>query len=234
MTSSSMAKPHQTNPRNSCFLGCFGFSVKKKSQKKNTLSVSWPRFRLSSRKSSTKMVPVNNTDKAEADHSKTKKKPDSNNSSSKPHKPSRGNSKGDHRRPPFTDQVARETPKESRAPKGSSSEPTRTGSSLPGSPMIKHKKTPTRLSHTVSLPVPERSQRAGSPRIHDPISLGQKNNKSIARFESVMSISIIMVTLITTVLWGRLCAILCTSAWLYVCPHFRTRSNSKKAPLKEP
>ncbi|KAE8727373.1 hypothetical protein F3Y22_tig00005465pilonHSYRG00125 [Hibiscus syriacus] len=243
MISSFMAKPHETNPINSCFLGCFGFSAKKKSQKNNTRSVSWPRFRLSSRKSSTKTVPVNNTD------SKTKKKPDSIKDSSKPHKPSRRNSKGDHRRPPFTDQVARETAKEvkkvisvrfyswislfqTKEPKGSPSEPARTGSSLPASPKTKPKKTPTRLSHTVSLLVPERSQRAGSPRIHAPISLRLKNNESIARFEQVMGISIIMVTLITMVLWDRLCAILYTSAWLYVCPRFRTRSNSNKSTVE--
>ncbi|XP_039046445.1 uncharacterized protein At5g23160-like [Hibiscus syriacus] len=227
-----MAKPHQTSPGNSCFLGCFGFSVEKNSQKKNTTSVSWPRFRLSSRKSSTKTVPVNNTGKAEANHSKTKRKPDSTKASSKPHKPSRRNSKGDHQRPPFTDQVARETAKETRGRKGSPSEPARTGSSQPASPKTKPKKTPTRLSHTVSLPVTERSQRSGSPRIHAPISLQLKNNESIARFKSVMGISVIMVTLITMVLWGRLCAILCTSAWLFVCPRFRTRSNGNKSTVE--
>ncbi|KAK8658390.1 hypothetical protein V6N13_036597 [Hibiscus sabdariffa] len=192
-------QPHQTNPRprQSCFLGCFGFSAKKKSgQQKKTRSLSWPRFRLSSRKSSAKTVPVNNTDKAEADRSKTKKK--------QPHKPSRQNSSTNH--------VARETT-------------TQNGSSLPGSPMIKTKprRTPTRLSHAGSFPVLEGSQRVGNPRIHAPTS----SKDLVEKFEPMMGLSIITVTLIIMVLWGRVCAILCTSAWLYICARFRTRTRSK-------
>ncbi|GMJ00535.1 hypothetical protein like AT5G08240 [Hibiscus trionum] len=199
-----MAQPYQSNP--SCFLGCFGFPMKKKSQqKKHTRSLSWPRFRLSSKKSSTKTVPVNNTDKAEADRSKTKKKPDI------PSKPSR------------------QTRKQTRAPdsEGSLSEPTKKGSSLQGSPMIKPKpiKTPTRLSHAVSLPVLDGSQRVGNPRIHAPIS----SKELVEKFEPMIGISVIMVTLIILVLWGRVCAILCTSAWLYICPRFRARSNANES-----
>ncbi|KAK8493335.1 hypothetical protein V6N12_000547 [Hibiscus sabdariffa] len=205
MICSSMAQPHQTNPKNSCFLGCFGFSMKRKSQQKKTCSFSWPRFRFRFRLSSRK----------------TK-------ASSKPHKPSRQNSKA-VQRPPFADQVARETPKEVkkviRVPNGSSSEPTRTRTSLPET---KPRNTPTRLSHTVTLPVLEGSQRMGNHRIHAPISsknIRFKNDESIAKFEPMIGI---VVALITMALWGRLCAILCTSAWYYVCPRFRTRSNDNE------
>ncbi|KAK8521147.1 hypothetical protein V6N12_005058 [Hibiscus sabdariffa] len=212
-----MAQSHQTNPRNSCLLGCFGFSMKRKSQQKKTRSFSWLRFRFRFRLSSRKR--------------KTKTKLDSTQASSKPHKPSRQNSKADQR-PPFADQVARETPKETRALNGSPSEPTRTGTSLPDSPvpMIKTKprNTPTRLSHTVTLPVLEGSQRVGNPRIHAPIgskNLRLKNDELIAKFEPMIGI---VVALIIIALWGRLCAILCTSACLYVCPRFRTRSNGNE------
>ncbi|KAK8586100.1 hypothetical protein V6N13_130625 [Hibiscus sabdariffa] len=190
-------QPHQTNPRQSCFLGCFGFSTKKKSQQKKTRSLSWPRFRLSSRKSSSKTVPVNNTDKANPDRSKTKKK--------QPHKPSHQNSSTNH--------VARETRIET----------TQNGSSLPGSPMIKtkSKRTPTGLSHAGSFPVLEGSQRVGNLRL--------KNKELVEKFEPMMGLSIITVTLVIMVLWGRVCAILCTSAWLYIFARFRTRSNGNES-----
>ncbi|KAL4383089.1 hypothetical protein GQ457_15G012340 [Hibiscus cannabinus] len=212
-------QPHQTSPRprQSCFLGCFGFSAKKKSGQQNkTRSLSWPRFRLSSRKSGAKTVPVNNTDKAEADRSKTKKK--------QPHKPSRQNSSANH--------VARETRIEVKkvihvrfCSWNSLFQTTQKGSSLPGSPMIKTKprRTPTRLSHAGSFPVLEGSQRVGNPRIHAPTS----SKDLVEKFEPMMGLSIITVTLIIMVLWGRVCAILCTSAWLYICARFRTRTRSK-------
>ena len=107
-------------------------------------------------------------------------------------------------------------------------DPTTTGSSLPGSPNVKPKskpKTHTKLSHTVSLPVQEGNQRVGNPRIHAPINLKKhqrKNNEVVEKYDHVMGMSIIMVTLIIMLLWGRLCAILCTSAWFYFCPRLRT------------
>ncbi|XP_039036873.1 uncharacterized protein At5g23160-like [Hibiscus syriacus] len=140
-----MAQPHQTNPR----IGCFVFYMKKKSQQNNTRSLYWARFRLISRNSSTKAVPVNNKDKTGADRSKTKKKPDST------------------ERLPSTNHFARETLKE---------------------------------------------------------VLLLENKEFVEKFEPVMGISIIMVTLIIMAIWGRVCAILCTSACLYIFPRFRTRS----------
>ena len=38
------------------------------------------------------------------------------------------------------------------------------------------------------------------------------------RFEPLVGMSVVMVTLVIMLLWGRLCAILCTSAWLYFVP----------------
>lgn len=39
--------------------------------------------------------------------------------------------------------------------------------------------------------------------------------------DPVLGISVVMVALIITVLWGRLCAVLCTCAWLYLIPLLR-------------
>ncbi|OMP05929.1 hypothetical protein CCACVL1_01789 [Corchorus capsularis] len=268
-----MAKTHQ----NGCFLGCFGFSGNKKkppkafhagSQKKNSSNnfLSWPTFRLSSRKSRTKTVPVdNNSDKADqpppprppADGKtktskliKNKKKSDPKLISSKPqaqnpvsnHKrPSRQNSKADIKQvPPSNQAAARDKPKETtRLQQGPDHHEQRkiilgnrklldplrsTGSSLPGSPKPKPK--PTKLSHTVSLPALEGSKRVVNPRVHARFNLKElqrkQNNEVVQKFDPLIGMSIIMVTLIIMLVWGRFCAILCTSAWFYFCPRFRT------------
>lgn len=38
------------------------------------------------------------------------------------------------------------------------------------------------------------------------------------KYDTLVGVSVIMVTLIILLLWGRLCAILCTSAWFYFVP----------------
>ncbi|TYI51131.1 hypothetical protein E1A91_D12G154400v1 [Gossypium mustelinum] len=233
-----MAEPlNPTHQNHSWFLGCFGFPMNKKSHpkpiQKKTRSL-WQMFRLSPTKSITKTLPVNNADKAKVDHAKTKTKtskpikkklPDSTKSSSKPHIPSRQNSKADQRLA-STNQIVRETTKETWAAPGSLSEPTRSRS-LPDSVVTKAKakpkpkKTQTVLSHTVSLPVLEGSQRVGNNGIHAP----PVNSKDLRLDNIELGMSVIVVTLIIMLVWGRLCAILCTSAWLYFCPRFRTRVN---------
>lgn len=37
-------------------------------------------------------------------------------------------------------------------------------------------------------------------------------------FDSIIGMSIILVTLVIMMLWGKLCAILCTSAWFFIAP----------------
>ncbi|XP_010423122.1 PREDICTED: uncharacterized protein At5g23160-like [Camelina sativa] len=49
-----------------------------------------------------------------------------------------------------------------------------------------------------------------------------KNNGSrVDKFDPVIGISVIILTLMIMLVWGRLCAILCTSAWCYVLPRVR-------------
>ncbi|OMP12621.1 hypothetical protein COLO4_02949 [Corchorus olitorius] len=137
-----MAKTHQ----NGCFLACFGFSGNQKKPPEKTFQykpgskkkissnnfLSRPTFRLSSRKSQTKTVPVDNNsykpDQPPPADGKTKtsklikKKSDAKVISSKPqaqsavsnHKrPSRQNSKADIKQvPPSNQAAARDKPKE--------------------------------------------------------------------------------------------------------------------------
>lgn len=123
-------------------------------------------------------------------------------------------------------------------------DPTRTGSSLPGSPNVninpKTKTTHTKLSHTVSLPVLEGlNERVGNPRIHGRINLKELQRKNsittdqvVEKFDHLMGISVIMVTMIVMLLWGRLCAILCMSAWFYFCARFRSTIYNYDSPSK--
>ncbi|XP_050231261.1 uncharacterized protein At5g23160 [Mercurialis annua] len=48
------------------------------------------------------------------------------------------------------------------------------------------------------------------------------------RFDQVIGMSIVMVTLIIMLFWGRLCAILCTCAWLYFVPVLRAPNEMRK------
>ncbi|XP_015868706.3 uncharacterized protein At5g23160 [Ziziphus jujuba] len=50
----------------------------------------------------------------------------------------------------------------------------------------------------------------------------RKNVGPTIKYDSVVGMSVIMVTLVILFLWGRLCAILCTSAWFYFVPRFRS------------
>ncbi|KAK7273738.1 hypothetical protein RIF29_14801 [Crotalaria pallida] len=47
----------------------------------------------------------------------------------------------------------------------------------------------------------------------------QKNTRR--SYGPVAGMSVVVVTLVIMIFWGRLCAILCTSAWLYFIPRFR-------------
>ncbi|EOA21384.1 hypothetical protein CARUB_v10001745mg [Capsella rubella] len=47
------------------------------------------------------------------------------------------------------------------------------------------------------------------------------NGSRVDKFDPVIGISIIILTLMIMLVWGRLCAILCTSAWCYVLPRVR-------------
>lgn len=49
-----------------------------------------------------------------------------------------------------------------------------------------------------------------------------KNLKNVrSSYDPIVGMSILGVTLVIMIFWGRFCAILCTSAWLYFIPRFR-------------
>ncbi|KAJ0266133.1 hypothetical protein HA466_0001790 [Hirschfeldia incana] len=49
----------------------------------------------------------------------------------------------------------------------------------------------------------------------------EKNGRRVEKLDPVIGISVIVLTLVIMLVWGRLCAILCTSAWCYFLPRLR-------------
>lgn len=102
------------------------------------------------------------------------------------------------------------------------------------------------LSHSTSMPPPpvQKKPAVGSGRdrsflVKKGKSQGE-NDKQGGKFDQFLGMSIILVTLTIMVVWGKLCAILCTSAWLYyfplikakgVEPEVTTRNGSKSFDL---
>ncbi|KAL1806825.1 hypothetical protein ACET3Z_029893 [Daucus carota] len=51
-------------------------------------------------------------------------------------------------------------------------------------------------------------------------------NRNKEALDSIVGMSIIIIILAVVLVWGKLCAILCTSAWLYMIPRLRTAADS--------
>ncbi|KAG2301213.1 hypothetical protein Bca4012_059415 [Brassica carinata] len=81
--------------------------------------------------------------------------------------------------------------------------------------------------------------RAGKLESTKTVGSGSKREKSsrvrkASRVDPVIGISIIMLTLVIMLTWGRLCAILCTCTWCYFLPRLkRKRSGGGKAEGKD-
>ncbi|KAJ9184110.1 hypothetical protein P3X46_007882 [Hevea brasiliensis] len=92
--------------------------------------------------------------------------------------------------------------------------------SQPGSPNPRTHKTHPAIHRLTSSPAtnpPEKSRVSAKKK---PRNL---NGTSDKKFDPVIGMSIVMITLIIMLLWGRLCAILCTSAWLYFIPRLAAK-----------
>lgn len=71
----------------------------------------------------------------------------------------------------------------------------------------------------MSLPLPHQKR-------EKPAAVGgeKKREKPAAvggEIDSMFGAVIIMVTLVVMVIWGKICAILCTAAWFYFVPRYR-------------
>ncbi|XP_010493429.1 PREDICTED: uncharacterized protein At5g23160-like [Camelina sativa] len=59
------------------------------------------------------------------------------------------------------------------------------------------------------------------PRVLREKSSRVRKESRVGNFDPVIGISIIMLTLLIMLMWGRVCAILCTSVWCYFLPRFK-------------
>ncbi|KAL2339399.1 hypothetical protein Fmac_007339 [Flemingia macrophylla] len=119
---------------------------------------------------------------------------------------------------------------------------------LPATPYY----TPTQTRHGASASIVEdtRQQGRGSPaqatkrqgrRVSSSSSASQsqttsKKAKSARRssYDPVVGMSVLVVTLVIVIFWGRLCAILCTSLWLYCTPRFRKVNDTNDPHTTKP
>ncbi|KAF8118695.1 hypothetical protein N665_0002s0011 [Sinapis alba] len=66
---------------------------------------------------------------------------------------------------------------------------------------------------------------SGEDTCHEQISnvkpSGDKTGSRVGKFDPVIGISVVILTLVIMLIWGRLFAILCTSAWCYFLPRLR-------------
>ncbi|KAL6187306.1 hypothetical protein ACLB2K_038706 [Fragaria x ananassa] len=110
------------------------------------------------------------------------------------------------------------------------------GGSQPGSPVQQENKTVTVVSPSATpLPVtPKRTRRGGgggggSPAIaslaRKPWLLSNEKTMTTKKLDPLVGMTIIMVTLVIMVVWGRLCAIICTAAWFYLLPRLTQNGN---------
>ncbi|KAG2707875.1 hypothetical protein I3760_05G166300 [Carya illinoinensis] len=109
----------------------------------------------------------------------------------------------------------------------------RTGSSQPGSPenIYKPATSLSAISPTLSLPVPVSENSRAMPKKPN---RHRENESSAEKLDPVVGLSIIMITLMIMLVWGRLCAVLCTSAWFYFVPRLSNASKSHETVGKDP
>lgn len=119
--------------------------------------------------------------------------------------------------------------------------PAQPASVLPATPFY----TPTQTRHGLKHNAEDtRQQGGGSPaqaklQARRPPSTAAKTTFKKGRNNGVVGMSVVAVTLVIMIFCGRLCAILCTSVWLYCAPHFRKTGgvnddgNSKTTPSND-
>ena len=107
-----------------------------------------------------------------------------------------------------------------------------TGTNQPGSPEVKIKPIRT-VSTTLSKSSPsqpdERSATTPNKAARSRVTIKkpQRENDHQNKKKSghpLIGMSIIIMTLVIMVVWGKLCAILCTSAWFYFVPRLRSEN----------
>ncbi|XP_074345633.1 uncharacterized protein LOC141684516 isoform X2 [Apium graveolens] len=80
-------------------------------------------------------------------------------------------------------------------------------------------KTTRVLSHSISLPPLIRTK--------EKAIRSENGVETQGKVDPIVGMSIMMGTLVIMIIWGKVCAIICTCAWLYMVPRLRTKKNSR-------
>ncbi|XP_006359305.1 uncharacterized protein At5g23160 [Solanum tuberosum] len=86
-----------------------------------------------------------------------------------------------------------------------------------------------KFSHSKSLPPPKQKNPVTGKKVNDDEKSSQRRRERVLshdNFDSIMGMSILMVTLLIMLFWGKACAIVCTCAWFYFLPRIRTKNEA--------
>lgn len=110
--------------------------------------------------------------------------------------------------------------------------------SLPSSPLDRTRTAGT--THSSSFPslhretIHLRALAAPSRTIHKKSSTRKTRADAAKKLDPVVGLSVLLVTMVIMILWGRLCAILCTSAWFYFSSKFKSTAYPAGDPKPSP
>eukprot|EP00268_Persea_americana_P030445 TRINITY_DN29459_c1_g1_i2.p1 TRINITY_DN29459_c1_g1~~TRINITY_DN29459_c1_g1_i2.p1 ORF type:complete len:312 (+),score=17.94 TRINITY_DN29459_c1_g1_i2:71-1006(+) len=105
--------------------------------------------------------------------------------------------------------------------------PARKTGARPGSPEAEPSRS---LTTSSSFPPPSRQKSAqteGTSRL-SARKTGREDDPLAGKLDTTVGISILIVTLAILLLWGRFCAVVCTSAWFYFISRLKTAGKSEK------
>ncbi|CAK7337987.1 unnamed protein product [Dovyalis caffra] len=109
----------------------------------------------------------------------------------------------------------------------------RTGTNHPGSPEAKAKSLRTvSTTRSTSFPSPAHEKSVPNTPARSRVMVKKPHKENEKKFDPLVGMSIIVVTLMIMLLWGKLCAILCTSAWFYFVPRLRSEDDTVKNDLR--
>ncbi|XP_057445259.1 uncharacterized protein At5g23160 [Lotus japonicus] len=204
-TKTTTTSTQYSKPKTSIFLCCFGSHMPKNieesdpiiPERKRTSRFSWPRIRLKNNmmKSTSKTVPL------EASFSEK----------AQPYPQTRSKSTLNHKSPPPTPPppvVLSVTPYNS---------PTQTRHGASNNIVEDTREQGTSTSTPTRA---KRQARRLSSSMQNQTTI-KKSKTAGSSYDALVAMSVLGVTLVIMIFWGRLCAILCTSAWLYFIPRFR-------------
>ncbi|TKY67748.1 hypothetical protein E2542_SST10644 [Spatholobus suberectus] len=229
-------------PKTSLYLCCFGsvhhktptdhssiseHNVKQKSRSNSWFP--WQRIRLGVKNSMARTVPLEGTEVHEKEKLKLKFKGKANKVHSSMWKWN-SKSKSDLLNRTQSNSTPNQTPSKSQLNRGNNIEDV-TRQQSRSSSLTKA------ASHRVSLPTSKRQVRRFLSSKHSQTTSKHAKRKQIQnaeRYNPVVATSVVMIALVSMILWGRLCSIACTSAWLYLIPSFTmTAENDKQNSVND-